>query len=173
MLKVGKILYYHHAATGKWRIVLPTEKQQQAVIQEVHGYAEGHLKPWRMQEIISPKYYWRKLKDTLKQYHRNCEHCNRNDNSYRPALGYYSVWETPLAPAMAYAMDLITDLPPAGSQLTASLSSPIGTRDTQSPSPPTSHSLVKERHNYSSNMWCSYTEEDCRSASSLTETPGS
>ena len=116
MLKVGKILYYHHAATGKWRIVLPTEQQQQAVIQEVHGYAEGHLKPWRMQEIISPKYYWRKLKDTLTQYHRNCEHCNRNDNSYRPALGYYSVWETPLAPAMAYAMDLITDLPPAGPQ---------------------------------------------------------
>ena len=38
-------------------IVLPTEQQQQAVIQEVHGYAEGHLKPWRMQEIISPKYY--------------------------------------------------------------------------------------------------------------------
>ena len=35
--------------------------------------------------------------------HRNCEHCNRNDNSYRPALGYY-------------AMDLITDLPPAGPQ---------------------------------------------------------
>ena len=116
-----------HRANWKRRTGLPTEQQPQAVIQEVHGYAEGHLKevhgyaeghlkPWRMQEIISPKYYWRKLKDTLTQYHRNCEHCNRNDNSYRPALGYYSVWETPLAPAMAYAMNLITDLPPAGPQ---------------------------------------------------------
>ena len=117
MLKVGKILYYHHAATGKWRIVLPTKEQQHAVVQEVHGYAEGHLKPWRMREIISPKYYWRGLKDTLKQYQQECEHCNRHDNRNQvPALGYYSVWETPLAPAMAYAMDLITDLPPAGPQ---------------------------------------------------------
>jgi hypothetical protein len=64
-----------------------------------------------MREIVSPKYYWRGLKDTLKQYQQECEHCNRHDNRNQvPALGYYSVWETPLAPAMAYAMDLITDL---------------------------------------------------------------
>ena len=56
--KRGNLLYHHHPGSGKWCVVLPKEKQQQAVMDEIHHYAEGHLGRDRMSNLLTSKYYW-------------------------------------------------------------------------------------------------------------------
>jgi hypothetical protein len=111
----SRISFLNHPGSGKWCIVLPKEEQQQAVMDEIHHYAEGHLGRDRMSNLLTSKYYWQGQSRDIQLYCQKCEHCRRFKNGrYAKYHGLMSKWETPLAPALSYSMDLITDLPPAG-----------------------------------------------------------
>ena len=90
--------------SGRWCVVLPKEEQQQAVMDEIHHYTDGHLGRERMSNLLTSKYYWQGQSRDIQFYCQKCEHCMRFKNErYAKCHGLMTKWETPLTPALSYS----------------------------------------------------------------------
>jgi len=71
----------------------------------------GHGGTAKTTELLQRKYYWPRMRETIKQYVKNCDICQRT-KLVRPApYGLMKPNEAPDRPWKSISMDFITDLP--------------------------------------------------------------
>jgi len=65
-------------------------------------------------ELPKRKYYWPHMRDTINQYVKNCDICQRTKVVRHAPYGLMKPDEAPDRPWKSISMDLITDLPKSG-----------------------------------------------------------
>src|SRR5437588_9893780 len=61
-------------------------------------------------ELISRRYYWPKMRETIKRYVKNCETCQQTKVVRHAPYGLLQPNEAPSTPRKSISMDFITDL---------------------------------------------------------------
>src|SRR5437879_1094436 len=62
-------------------------------------------------ELISRRYYWPKMRETIKRYVKNCDTCQRTKVVRHAPYALLQPNEAPSTPWKSISMDFITDLP--------------------------------------------------------------
>jgi len=95
------------------RIWIPDrEDLRMAIIRRHHDVPQaGHGGTAKTTELIKRKYYWPKMRETIKRYVRNCDICQRIKVVRHAPYGMLQPNEIPTRPWQSIAMDFITDLP--------------------------------------------------------------
>jgi len=71
----------------------------------------GHGGPAKTMELVQRKYYWPKMRETIKQYIKNCDICQQTKVVQHAPYGLMKPNEAPDRPWKSISMDFITDLP--------------------------------------------------------------
>jgi len=71
----------------------------------------GHRGTAKTTELVQRKYYWPKMRETIKQYVKNCDVCQRTKVVRQAPYGLMKPNEAPDRPWKSISMDFITDLP--------------------------------------------------------------
>jgi len=71
----------------------------------------GHGETAKTTELVQRKYYWPKMRDTIKQYVKNCDICQRTKVIRHAPYGLMKPNEAPDRPWKSISVDFITDLP--------------------------------------------------------------
>jgi transposase InsO family protein len=71
----------------------------------------GHGGTAKTTELVSRRYYWPKIRETIKRYVKNCDTCQRTKVVRHAPYGLLQPNEAPDRPWKSIAMDFITDLP--------------------------------------------------------------
>jgi transposase InsO family protein len=96
-----------------WRIVLPTEKAQHAVLHSAHHALSGHASHNTMLRDISKRYWWHGMRDACTEFVDNCEHCQRFKSRTQRSFGTMAEVEEPESMGIAYSIDFLTSLAPS------------------------------------------------------------
>lgn len=82
------------------------------IIQSHHSHpAAGHPGPSSTFELVSRNFWWPKMRDTIKQYIRNCEICSRIKPPRHAPYGFLKPLQVPQRRWTDVSFDLITQLP--------------------------------------------------------------
>ena len=95
------------------KIWIPEKEELRTTLINKHHdvpYA-GHGGTAKTTELISRKYYWPKIRETIKRYVQNCDTCQRIKPVHHAPYGLLQPNEVPDKPWKSIAMDFITDLP--------------------------------------------------------------
>jgi len=71
----------------------------------------GHGGTAKTTELVQRKYYWPRMRETIKQYVKNCDICQRTKVVRHAPYGLMKPNEAPHRPWKSISMDFITDLP--------------------------------------------------------------
>jgi len=71
----------------------------------------GHGGTAKSTELLQRKYYWPRIRETIKQYVKNCDICQRTQVVRHAQYGLMKANEAPDRPWKSISMDFITDLP--------------------------------------------------------------
>jgi len=71
----------------------------------------GHRGTAKTRELLKRKYYWPHMRDTIKQYVKNCDICQRTKVVRHAPYGLMKPTEAPDRPSKSISIDFITDLP--------------------------------------------------------------
>jgi len=71
----------------------------------------GHGGTAKTTELLQRKYYWLRMRETIKQYVKNCDICQRTKVVRHAPYGLMKPNESPDRPWKSISMDFITDLP--------------------------------------------------------------
>ena len=108
------LLYYHHDGRDNPVLVVPVEEIQHAIIEYVHDTLMGHAGAAATVDRIRQQFWWTGMAKMVRKHVQHCKQCNRHQP--RTARPYMNMQRLPTPKEMGthYAMDLCTDLPPAG-----------------------------------------------------------
>jgi hypothetical protein len=88
------------------------EPLRSAIIRKQHDVPQaGHGGTAKTTELIQRRYYWPKMRETIKRYVKNCDTCQRIKVVRHAPYGLLQSNEIPMKPWQSIAMDFITDLP--------------------------------------------------------------
>jgi hypothetical protein len=88
------------------------EDLRTGIIQKCHDQpSAGHGGTTKTTEMVSRRYYWPKIRETIKRYVKNCDTCQRKKVVRHVPYGLLQPNEAPDRPWKSIAMDFITDLP--------------------------------------------------------------
>src|SRR5437868_5269981 len=91
------------------------EKIRTAIIYRHHDQpSAGHGGTAKTTELISRRYYWPKMRETIKRYVKNCDACQWTKVVWHAPYGLLQPNEAPSTPWKSISMDFITDLPESG-----------------------------------------------------------
>ena len=71
----------------------------------------GHGGTAKTTKLVSPQYYWPRMRETIKRYVKNCDMCQRSKVVRHAPYGMLQSKEVPDQPWKSIAMDFITHLP--------------------------------------------------------------
>jgi hypothetical protein len=71
----------------------------------------GHYGQAKTMELVSRNFFWPGMEASIKEYVRNCDHCQRDKASRHKRYGLLHPIELPVSPWDCIQMDFITDLP--------------------------------------------------------------
>ena len=109
----GALLEKRDRAGNEWKIVLPTERAQQAVLHSAHHALEGHASHNAMLREISRRYWWKGMQESCIGFVDHCEHCQRTKSRTQRSFGTMAEVEEPESMGIAYSIDFLTCLAPA------------------------------------------------------------
>ena len=95
------------------KIWIPEEESLwTSLISQCHDNAlAGHRGTAKTKELVSRQYYWPKMRETIKQYVKNCDTCQCSKAVQHAPYRLLLPNEVPEQPWRSITMDLITDLP--------------------------------------------------------------
>jgi transposase InsO family protein len=96
-----------------WRIVLPTEKAQHAVLHDAHHALSGHASHNAMLRDVGRRYWWKGMREACTEFVDNCEHCQRFKSRTQRSFGTMAEVEEPESMGIAYSIDFLTALAPS------------------------------------------------------------
>ena len=107
-------MYYLDPVRGNWRLVVPEGPVRGQLMGEFHTVFQSHPSAAVMYALMRERVWWPAMAGDCVDYCRRCEHCQRNKNPTHKQ-GRFSMPTEPTEIGQVYHLDLITDLPPAGS----------------------------------------------------------
>src|SRR5437868_11784352 len=91
------------------------EKLRTTIIGRHHDQpSAGHGGTAKTTELVSRRYYWPRMRETIKRYVKNCDTCQRTKVVRHAPYGLLQPNEAPASPWKSISMDFITDLPKSG-----------------------------------------------------------
>jgi len=95
------------------KIWVPNKEELRTnLIQQHHDIRQaGHRGTAKTTELIQRKYYWPRMRETIKQYVKNCDICQRTKVVRHAPYGLMKPKKAPDRPWKSISMDFITDLP--------------------------------------------------------------
>ena len=102
---------YHQSEGGDRRIVVPTN-QRQHILEEHHDVpTAGHLGVERTLEMLQRVYWWKGIRQSVKEYIRTCPKCQMFKTENQAPKGLRQAIPVPTAKWEQITTDLVTDLP--------------------------------------------------------------
>ena len=92
-------------------IIVPKETQIPLMLQYHDGALGGHLSSLKTLSRLSSKYYWRTMKEDVKQWCQVCRICQTRRNTGKKARVPLKPLPPPAAPMEMTAMDIVGPLP--------------------------------------------------------------
>ena len=106
----SRILYYQ-AAGNEHRIVVPIS-QQQHILEEHHDVpTAGHLGVERTLEMLQRVYWWKGIRQSVREYIKTCPKCQMFKLENQAPKGLRQAIPVPTAKWEQITTDLVTDLP--------------------------------------------------------------
>src|SRR6266403_646587 len=95
------------------KIWIPNDEEiRTTIIHKCHDTPQvGHGGTAKTTELVSRRYYWPGMRETIKRYVKNCDTCQRSKVVRHAPYGLLKSNEVPDQPWKSIAMDFITDLP--------------------------------------------------------------
>ena len=108
------MLYYHYDGRDNPLLVVPQERMQHRLIEYVHDTLLGHASAATTLKRLRQQFWWEGMTKMVNLHVLHCKQCNRHrPRTARPYMNLQRL-HAPKEMGTHYAMDLMTDLPPAG-----------------------------------------------------------
>ena len=104
---------WYHVKEGSKRLCMPADKRlRQQIVEEHHdAIIYGHGGMDKTAESVMRNYYWPRMNDTIQEFVRTCDACQRNKARNRRPAGLLQPLPLPEKRWEQVTMDLITGLP--------------------------------------------------------------
>ena len=106
------------------RIYVPEEDRERILHDNHDSPLAGHFGQAKTAELISRNFYWPGLRDSVRDYCRTCDSCQRIKTPRRKPNGELEPLPVPTQPWADISIDFITDLPPSRSSIEPSSNEP-------------------------------------------------
>ena len=93
------------------RILLDEELRKEILESEHNHPTAGHFGQRKKLELVTRNFYWPKLDETINEYVRTCDACQRNKSRRHAKYGLLEPLEVPYAPWKSITVDFIVALP--------------------------------------------------------------
>jgi hypothetical protein len=104
-------ILYHQPEGGDRRIVVPSS-QRQRILEEHHDVpTAGHLGVERTLEMLQRLYWWKGIRQSVKEYVKTCPKCQMFKTENQAPKGLRQAIPVPTAKWEQITTDLVTDLP--------------------------------------------------------------
>lgn len=98
---------------NNWKLVLPQEMRQEAIIESHDELAAGHRGIFKTLAKVSMLYYWPRMKRDVCRYVSGCHTCAQHKIQQRRPAGLLAPRQFPHQPGEVLTVDLIGPLPPS------------------------------------------------------------
>jgi hypothetical protein len=109
----------YHKETGYWtyqgRIVVPESMRAEIMTEHHANRVSGHFGWARTLELISRRFWWPKLRESVQEYVQTCASCQRNKASTKRPFGLLNPIPIPDTRWHTVTLDFIMDLPVSAS----------------------------------------------------------